>query len=160
MYQTPLAEGLPLPSKAHPTDVGWDIATAVDFVAEPGKPVKVPTGLVIDMPDYIFTTGWLWWKKRWVLSFVVKPRTGHGSRGFQPFATEFDTGYRPVRGDINGWVLCLCNLSDEPMEFKRGDRVAQIVPTLVCAEPWVPITEAQVKWLTKRGSKRFGATGK
>lgn len=160
VYQTPLAADLPLPQKAHPTDVGWDIPTAVDFVAEPGVPVKVPTGLVIEMPDKIFTTGYLWRRKKWVLSYVVKNRTGLGSRGLIAVATEIDSGYRPAKGDNNGLTLCLCNVSREPITCKRGDRVAQIVPVWVNASPWVSIPESQVTWRTLRGAKRFGETGR
>src|SRR5690625_7042344 len=40
-----------LPTKAHPTDSGFDLyASAEDVIIEPGETVVVPTGIAVELP--------------------------------------------------------------------------------------------------------------
>lgn len=39
-----------LPTKAHPTDSGFDLYAAADVIIEPGETAIVPTGIAVDLP--------------------------------------------------------------------------------------------------------------
>jgi dUTPase len=156
VFQTPLAEGLPLPERAYESDVGFDIRTAVDFRVGPGESVRVPTGLVFDLPTEPFEID----GKLCRVALVIEQRTGNGGRGLIPAATIVDPGYRPDPTDVNGLTLLLRNIGNKTLKFKRGDAVVQglfqlfVIPTLTKVEA------DEVEWDTDRGAERFGETGR
>src|SRR5690625_1455280 len=39
-----------IPTKAHPTDSGWDLYASEDVIIEPGETVIVPTGIAVELP--------------------------------------------------------------------------------------------------------------
>src|SRR5690625_7599000 len=39
-----------LPTKAHPTDSGFDLYASADVIIEPGETVIVPTGIAVELP--------------------------------------------------------------------------------------------------------------
>ena len=53
-------------------------------------------------------------------------------------------------------MVCLYNTSDEDVEIKRGDRIAQIIFQEV---PEVGITVIDSLGSSQRGSNGFGSTG-
>lgn len=102
---------LPLPAYARPGDAGVDLRTTVDATLAPGERALLPTGLAIALPD-----GY---------AAFVHPRSGlavrHGVALVNAPGTV-DAGYR---GEIQ---VCLVNLDPrEPVTFRRGDRIAQLV---------------------------------
>ncbi len=106
-----LDEGLPLPGYAHPGDAGADLCTAVDVAIGPGERVMVPTGVAIALPD-----GY---------AAFVHPRSGLANRfgvGIVNAPGTIDAGYR---GEIK--VLLINHDPREPVVFRRGDRIAQLV---------------------------------
>lgn len=162
VFQTSLAKGLPLPQRAHTTDIGWDIQAAVDFSVAPGEAVRVPTGLVFDLPEGPIVIGTMPHR----LGLVIEQRTGNGGRGLFPAATIVDPGYRSDKDDPNGLTLLLRNVNRQgwfgrgALSFKRGDKVVQGIFQLF---PWVELAGASasdISWDTERGAKRFGATGR
>src|SRR5699024_2229420 len=40
-----------LPSKAHPTDSGYDLYASEDVIIEPGETAVVPTGIAVQLPE-------------------------------------------------------------------------------------------------------------
>ena len=102
---------LPLPAYAHPGDAGADLVTAVDVTLAPGERALVPTGIALALPDGYVA--------------LVHPRSGLAARhGLSIVNTPgtIDAGYR---GEIK---VLLINLDPrEPIELRRGDRVAQLV---------------------------------
>lgn len=159
VYQTKLAEGLPLPARSHETDVGYDLATAVDFSVDPGCVVRVPTGLVFDLPLKKRRL-WFFFGPPLRLLLQIEQRTGNGSRGLFPAATVVDPAYRSDRNDENGLTLALRNVSLETLSFKRGDRVMQGLFFLAVTPTLRGVKANRIRWITDRGSKRFGATGR
>lgn len=162
VFQTSLAKGLPLPSRAHLTDIGWDIQTAVDFSVAPGEAVRVPTGLVFDLPEEPVVIGTMPHR----IGLVIEQRTGNGGRGLFPAATIVDPGYRSGKDDPSGLTLLLRNVNRprwfgrNTLSFKRGDKVVQGIFLLF---PWVELvgsSASDIRWDTARGAKRFGATGR
>src|SRR5215213_3217583 len=106
-----LDRGLPLPAYAHPGDAGADLMTAVDVTLAPGERALVPTGVSIALPEGYVA--------------LVHPRSGlavrHGLSIVNAPGT-IDAGYR---GEIK--VLLVNHDLSEPVDLRRGDRVAQLV---------------------------------
>ena len=102
---------LPLPSYAHPGDAGADLLTTVDVTLAPGERALVPTGIAIALPDGYVA--------------LVHPRSGLAARhGLSIVNTPgtVDAGYR---GEIK--VLLVNHDPVEPVDARRGDRIAQLV---------------------------------
>ena len=102
---------LPLPAYAHPGDAGADLLTTVDVTLAPGERALVPTGIALALPEGYVA--------------FVQPRSGLAARhGLSIVNTPgtVDSGYR---GEIK--VLLVNHDPREPVELRRGDRVAQLV---------------------------------
>ena len=135
-----LDPGLPLPAYAHPGDAGADLVTAVDVVLQPGERVVVPTGLALALPEGYVA--------------LVHPRSGLAARhGLSIVNTPgtVDAGYR---GEIK--VLLVNHDPREPVELKRGDRIAQLVVQRFETARFV---EVEVLPESVRGSGGYGSTG-
>ncbi len=131
---------LPLPSYAHPGDAGADLVTTVDVVLKPGERMLVPTGVAIALPEGYVA--------------LVHPRSGLAARhGLSIVNTPgtIDAGYR---GEIK--VLLINHDPREPIELRRGDRVAQLV-----IQRFERASFEAVEALPEstRGSGGYGSTG-
>jgi dUTP pyrophosphatase len=135
-----LDPGLPLPTYAHPGDAGADLVTAVDVILAPGERALVPTGISIAFPEGYVA--------------LVHPRSGLAARhGLSLVNTPgtIDAGYR---GEIK--VLLINHDVREPVELKRGDRIAQLVFQRV---EQAVLTEVEALPESIRGSGGYGSTG-
>ncbi len=135
-----LDHGLPLPSYAHPGDAGADLHTAVDMRLQPGERAVLPTGVAIALPE-----GY---------AAFVHPRSGLAARcGVSLVNTPgtIDAGYR---GEIKVIVVNLDPAA--PVQFARGDRIAQLVVQRVECVSWV-LSEALPD--SVRGAAGHGSTG-
>ena len=135
-----LDPGLPLPAYAHPGDAGADLVTAVDVVLQPGERVVVPTGLALALPEGYVA--------------LVHPRSGLAARhGLSIVNTPgtVDAGYR---GEIK--VLLVNHDPREPVELRRGDRIAQLVVQRFETARFV---EVKVLPESVRGAGGYGSTG-
>jgi dUTP pyrophosphatase len=135
------AADLPLPASASRGSSGLDLRAAIagEMVVAPGERVRVPTGLVIEVPP-----GW---------EGQVRPRSGlafqHGiSLPNSPGTIDSD-----YRGEV---AVLLINLGDRPFRLQRGDRIAQLVLSRVEPIEW---EEADLLDPTARGDGGFGSTG-
>jgi len=160
VYVTSLAEGLygpqGVPERAHASDVGYDLRTTVGFSLDSGDGIKVPTGLVFDLPTEEFTVGGVPCR----IAMLIEQRTGNGGRGLIPAATVVDAGYRPDPEDGSGLTLWLRNIGMYTLSFVRGDAVVQARFVFHPVPELVLVGEDQINWSTDRGSKRFGDTGR
>jgi dUTP pyrophosphatase len=131
---------LPLPAYAHPGDAGADLLTTVDVTLAPGERALVPTGIAIALPvGYVA---------------LVHPRSGLAARyGLSIVNTPgtIDAGYR---GEIK--VLLINHDPQEPIELRRGDRVAQLV---VQRYEQAHFTEVSELPDSSRGDGGYGSTG-
>jgi dUTP pyrophosphatase len=131
---------LPLPAYAHPGDAGADLVTAVDVTLQPGERALVPTGIAMAVPDGYVA--------------LVHPRSGLAARhGLSIVNTPgtIDAGYR---GEVK---VLLVNLDPrEPVELRRGDRVAQLVFQRV---EQAAFAEVEVLPESVRGQGGYGSTG-
>jgi dUTP pyrophosphatase len=135
-----LDPGVPVPSYATAGDAGVDLVTTSDAVIAPGERVVVGTGVAIALP--IGYAGF------------VHPRSGLAARvGLSVVNTPgtIDAGYR---GEIR---VCLINHDlREPIELRRGDRIAQLVVQRV---EHVAFTEVAELPDSERGAGGYGSTG-
>ncbi len=131
---------LPLPSYAHPGDAGADLVTAVDVTLRPGERALVPTGIAMAVPEGYVA--------------LVHPRSGLAARhGLSIVNTPgtIDAGYR---GEVK--VLLVNHDLAEPIELRRGDRVAQLVFQRV---EQAAFSEVDVLPGSVRGVGGYGSTG-
>jgi dUTP pyrophosphatase len=131
---------LPLPSYAHPGDAGADLVTAVDVTLRPGERALVPTGIAMAVPEGYVA--------------LVHPRSGLAARhGLSIVNTPgtIDAGYR---GEVK--VLLVNHDRTEPIELRRGDRVAQLVFQRV---EQAAFAEVDVLPASVRGDGGYGSTG-
>ena len=135
-----LDPGLPLPRYQREGDAGLDLHSAEDVVLQPGERAMVGSGVAVAIPSGYVGLG--------------TPRSGLAARVGLSFVNApgvIDSGYR---GEIR---MILVNLDPkDPIEIKRGDRVAQllIVPVMT-----VDVVECDELPDTERGSGGFGSTG-
>lgn len=127
-----------LPFYAHPGDAGMDIFAAEETILEPGKPVRVRTGIAVEIPAGC--VGLCWDKSGLATNHSLKTVAG-----------VIDSGYR---GEI---MVGLINLGEEPYIFHQGDKVTQMLIQKV-EQP--EIVEADELSETSRGAGGFGSTGK
>jgi len=137
---TRLDPGVPVPSYATPGDAGADLVTTADVVIAPGERTVVGTGVAIALPDGF--------------AAFVHPRSGLAARvGLSVVNTPgtIDSGYR---GEIR---ICLINHDlREPIELRRGDRIAQLVVQRVEHAVFREVSELTD---SQRGAGGYGSTG-
>ena len=106
-----LDDGVPAPSYAHPGDAGADLCTTVDAELAPGERALLPTGVALALPDGF--------------AAFVHPRSGLAVKHGVSLVNAPGTVDAPYRGEIKVSVV---NLDPrEPVRFRRGDRIAQLV---------------------------------
>lgn len=131
---------LPLPAYAHPGDAGADLCTTVDLVLAPGERALVPTGIALALPAGHVA--------------LIHPRSGLAARhGVSIVNTPgtVDAGYR---GEIK--VLLVNHDRVEPVELRRGDRIAQLVVQRFERARFVEVPDLPG---SSRGAGGYGSTG-
>lgn len=125
-----------LPSKAHPTDAGFDITATEKSTDECGN-IVYRTGIALELPkDYV---GLIFPRS----SICKKDLTLANSVGV------IDSGYR---GEI---LVKFKSLG--PNHYETGDRIAQLI---IMPTPVVTLTPEKFLSLSDRGDGGFGSTGK
>ena len=138
---TRLDPDLPLPRYAKGGDAGADIVSRIDITLAPGERALVPTGIAIALPDGYVA--------------LVHPRSGlaikHGVTMVNAPGTV-DAGYR---GELQ--IILINHDKTEPVSFKRGDRIAQLVIQKVERAEFVEVQDLPG---SGRGTGGFGSTGR
>jgi dUTP pyrophosphatase len=131
---------LPLPEYAYLGDAGLDLRAATDCVLRPQERALIPTGLKVAIPE-----GY---------AGFVQPRSGLAARqGLSLVNTPglIDSQYR---GEI---VVIAINLdATEPIDIRKGDRIAQLV---ILPIPQVTLVEVDELDGTERSERGFGSSG-
>ena len=131
---------LPLPSYAHPGDAGADLLTTVDLTLAPGERAMVPTGVAIALPvGYVA---------------LVHPRSGLAARHGLSIVNAPGTVDAGYRGEIK--VMLINHDPAEPIELRRGDRIAQLVVQRFERARFVEVGELPD---SVRGDGGYGSTG-
>ncbi|WP_280486145.1 dUTP diphosphatase [Nocardia cyriacigeorgica] len=135
-----LDPAIPVPTRAHPGDAGVDLCTTEDVILEPGERVLVGTGIAVALP--VGTVG------------LIHPRSGLAAKtGLSVVNTPgtVDAGYR---GEIKVWLI-----NHHPrtrIEFRRGDRIAQLLVQRVELVDFVEVDRLDE---TTRGAGGYGSSG-
>ena len=124
------------PSRATDGSAGFDLYATDNHTVWPGARVKMPTGVQMEIPEGY--AGFVW------------PRSGMAVKhGFDILAGLIDSDFR---GEI---MVAGINHGDQPIDIRRGERVAQIVfsPVATLATMVESVDD------TERGAGGFGSTG-
>jgi dUTP pyrophosphatase len=128
-----------LPTKAHGGDAGWDLRCVAPVTVEPGKIVRVPTGLAVAVPP-----GWCG---------VIAGRSGLAVRGVVVLGGVIDHGYA---GEVAVLLGVLAGIGMPGVSFEPGDRVAQM---LIVPVPEAIVVEVDELGDSERGERGFGSSG-
>ena len=135
-----LDPGLPLPQRAHPGDAGSDLFAAADVDLGPGQRATVGTGVCIALPD-----GY---------AAFVHPRSGLAARYGVTIVNAPGTVDAGYRGEIK--VILLNTDAEQPVQFRRGDRIAQLVIQKVERPVFLEVASLPG---SQRGEGGHGSTG-
>lgn len=131
---------LPPPSYAHPGDAGADLRCTLDVTLAPGERALVPTGIAIALPEGYVA--------------LVHPRSGLAARHGLSIVNAPGTVDAGYRGEIK---VLLVNLDPtEPVELRRGDRIAQLVVQRFERAAFVRVDQLPD---SVRGAGGYGSTG-
>lgn len=125
-----------LPTVAHPgEDIGYDLYSSEDVTLPGLGAAGVHTGIAI---EFVPTAGG-----------IVKTRSGVAKKRLMCNAGVIDAGYR---GEV---IVLMENLSDQPYEIRKGDKIAQLLehPFLAGEVVEEELSDAA------RGAKGFGSSG-
>lgn len=132
-----------LPIYATEGSAGMDLTNVLDkpLTLKPLERAKVPTGLIMVLP-----AGY---------EGQVRPRSGLAAKHGITLTNCVGT----IDSDYRGEICCLMiNLSNEPYTIQPGERIAQLIISLV-SHVEVKLQE-KIPEETKRGAGGFGSTGK
>lgn len=131
-----------LPQYATNQSAGVDLRANIDspIILKPLQRALISTGLSIELPKGF--------------EAQIRPRSGLAYKQGITVLNSPGTIDADYRGDIG---VILINLSDEDVEIKDGDRIAQMV---IAKHETVNFEESTELLATARGSGGFGHTGK
>lgn len=125
------------PEKAHEGDAGIDLKTAEDFTLLPGSMHLVSTGVRAVIPSGFYAQ--------------ILGRSGLAVNGVAVLGGVIDRIYR---GEIK---IQLANLGKNPLRFKKGDRIAQLV--CIKIDESIDFKFGIPDIDTERGEMGFGSSG-
>jgi len=125
------------PEKAHEGDAGIDLKTTKDFTLLPGSMYLVSTGVRAVIPSGFYAQ--------------ILGRSGLAINGVAVLGGVVDRIYR---GEIK---VQLANLGKNPLRFKKGDRIAQLVCIKIDESMDLRFGIPDVD--TERGERGFGSSG-
>lgn len=125
------------PERAHYDDGGVDLKASENIELPPKELKVVRTGVKAEIPfGYVG---------------LLKDRSSLASKGLMSFGGVIDAGYR---GEIKALLV---NTSDEPMTFKKGDRIIQMVVARI--DTTINYCKGEPPDDTERGENGFGSSG-
>lgn len=126
-----------IPSYAYAGDAGLDLYVAEDLTIKKGERKSIPLGIAIEIPD------------GYVGILFDKSGLSH-KHGLKSYGGIIDSGYR---GEIHVGMM---NLSETDYEFKKGDKVIQILIMPVLHAEVIEVDELSD---SDRGTGAFGSSG-
>ena len=133
-----LSESAVTPTKAHPSDAGFDLVASKTTIIPANGRALIPTDIAMAIPEGYYG--------------MVVGRSGNTiKRGLVGMTGVVDAGYR------NGIGIMAFNLTQEDITIKQGERAGQIVltPILSCE-----MEETNELDTTERNQGGFGSTGR
>jgi dUTP pyrophosphatase len=136
---TRIEKDLPLPVYKTPGSVAFDVYTRVDMTIDPKSTAIVPTNLIIEVPEGYF--------------LLLASRSSTAKKGLlQPNGIGvIDQDFHGPQDEIGAFVH---NSTDQQVELKRGDRIAQGLIIPIQKVEWEEVDAIKAE---SRGG--FGSTG-
>ena len=125
-----------LPTRAHPDDAGLDLYGLEDVYLEVGQGKVAKTGVALALPPGHVG--------------LIADRSSLAKKGIKTAGGVIDAGYR---GEIQ---VVLWNISPDPVQLKRGERIAQLLILPIATPAVAEVTSLDE---TQRGLGGFGSTG-
>jgi len=139
-----ITESARLPERANQDDAAFDLFSDEETIIPSMERKVIKTGISIALEPIdseVFSS-----------YLRIAPRSGLSvKKGIDVFAGVVDIGYR---GEI---MVCLFNSSKEDFEVLKGDKIAQIIPTVILK---TNVKEVDSLEQTERGEKGFGSSGR
>lgn len=134
-------DGGKLPTKAHPTDAGFDAYATDDIQLYPGEVMKHPLNIRMKLP-----------RGSWAR---IETKSGLGSKGMLVYAGVVDETYR----GIPHVIMTNLNMKDvNPIVVKKGEKLAQITMNPHSNDFYIEQVDS-VDTATDRGTAGFGSSG-
>lgn len=128
---------LPLPEQVHDGDIGMDLYVSEDTTVETAGWCNVPSGLRVAPPPHL-----------WLL--ILGRSSAIQRRGLVVIPGVIDSGFR-------GPLYAVChNISGAPVEIRRGERLAQLIPLPLTRLHSIEVADLPA---SERGQRGFGSTG-
>lgn len=138
-----------IPSATREGDIGFDLCCDEDFTLGPGQTRKVSTNIQLaDMPRVDLDGNSIFLK--------IEGRSGLSLLGVFPTGGIIDPTYR---GEIGVVLNKMFHPTALLSEFKKGDRIAQLVVYKVATAGEVVMEESGDVTETNRGAAGFGSSG-
>jgi dUTP pyrophosphatase len=131
-----LQPDLDLPAYAHPDDAGLDLYSLEDYELKPNEIKRFDFGFALELP-----AGY---------AAIAFDRSSMGAKGIHNLGGLFDAGYR---GEYNCHLI---NLTTQPYQIKKGDKICQLIIFPVVVAEW---QETDSLAESSRGDNRLGSTG-
>ncbi len=128
-----------LPSKAHPTDAGYDLYAVQTLTIQPGESALVGTGIAMALPT--------------ATEAQVRPRSGIALKHQVTVLNAPGTIDADYRGEVK---VILINHGRVSFQIEKGMKIAQMVIAPVLA---TQLSEASSLDDTQRGEGGFGSSG-
>ena len=139
-----LTRGMTAPEYATDGSAAVDLRAALEedeiVTLNPGERARIPTGIAIS-PETSDVVA------------VIAGRSGHGLKHGVTMANSIGVIDSDYRGEIS---VVLINHGTQPVEVRRGDRIAQMMFMPVLHASFLPVEELDE---TERGAGGFGHTG-
>ncbi len=138
-----LKEEAVIPTRATEGSAGADLYACINepITIEPGKLVKIPTGIAIELDSSEYAA-------------MIFARSGLGVK----HGITLSNGVGVVDSDYRGEICVgLCNVSDTAYTVQPQERVAQLIIMPVACVAFAEVSELSE---TERGSGGFGSTGR
>src|SRR5690625_2811465 len=154
-----------IPTKAHPTDSGFDLYASEDVIVEPGETVIVPTGIAVELPKGHEAQV----RPRSGVTVKTKLRVQLGTidSGYMgEIGVIVDNEYVPQTFELGLYELINGELSNIKFGkavqtgtylIREGDRIAQLVVQKLPEVSAVEIDDFTED--SERGAGGFGSTG-
>lgn len=139
-----LTENAKIPQKAHDSDAGYDLFSVEEKIIPAHSREAIHTGISIELPNLN--------EENREIYVRIAPRSGLSVKsGIDVFAGVVDRGYT---GEL---IICLYNSSKEDFKINIGDKIAQMIPTIIYNSELEEVTDINE---STRGDKGFGSSGK
>lgn len=131
------------PTKAHPSDAGWDLYSAEDTIIYVGSQKVISCGFCMELPKNY--------------EAQIRPRSGLAAKHMISVTNSPGTIDSNYRGTVKVILINHARHCENHFVINKGDRIAQMVIKKVEPSEYTMVDELSE---TDRGDGGFGSSGK